>query len=361
VAGVGRSHAPQRVRFCTAPDGARIAYAVHGSGPPLLISTCWLSHLQFDWESPVWRHFVRELGTFATVIRFDERGHGLSDWDVTDHSLVARIGDLEAVADAAGFERFTLMAMAQGGPVAISYAAAHPDRVSRLVFYGSYSAATYGMSQDERELEDAFDAMIKVGWARPDSTFRRVFTSLMIPGASEEQMCWLDDLQRVATSATTAQLSRRQRIRANADALLGQLDVPTLVMHSVGDRMNSFDHGRHLAATIGGARLVALESENHIVLEDEPAWPVFVDEMRQFVGGDVVAEPSARPVQELLSDRELEVLRLVAAGCDNDEIATQLQLSVRTVERHVQNVYAKLGVQGRSARVAAAARLLTPA
>jgi pimeloyl-ACP methyl ester carboxylesterase/DNA-binding CsgD family transcriptional regulator len=360
VAGLDRSHAPQQVRFCTAPDGVRIAFAVHGSGPPLLISTCWLSHLQFDWESPVWRHFVRELGKFATVIRFDERGHGLSDWDITDHSLQARIGDLAAVADAAGFDRFALMAMAQGGPVAISYAAVHPDRVDRLVFYGSYSCATWGMSQDERELEDTFDAMIKVGWARPDSTFRRVFTSLMIPGASEEQMRWLDDLQRVAASATTAQLSRRQRMLADADALLGELAVPTLVLHSVGDRMNSFEHGRHLAASINGARLVALASENHILLEDEPAWPLFLDEMRQFIGGES-ARSAAQPVDQLLSARELEVLRLVAAGCDNDEIAARLQLSVRTVERHLQNVYSKLGVQGRSARVAAAARLLTPA
>ena len=361
VAGVSRSQAPQQVRFCEAPDGVRIAYAVHGSGPPLLISTCWLSHLQFDWESPVWRHFVVELGKFATVIRFDERGHGLSDWDVTDHSLSARIGDLEAVADAAGFDTFALMAMAQGGPVAISYAAAHPERITRLVFYGSYSAARLGMTPEDHELEDAFYAMIKVGWARPDSTFRRVFTSLMIPSASEEQMRWLDDLQRVATSATTAQLSRRHRMDADADTLLDTLDLPTLVLHSVGDRMNSFEQGRHLATRIRGARLVALESENHILLEDEPAWPVFLDEMRQFLAADAAPTVTAQPIHELLSARELEVLRLVAAGRDNEAIAADLHLSTRTVERHLQNVYGKLGVQGRSARVAAAARLLTPA
>jgi pimeloyl-ACP methyl ester carboxylesterase/DNA-binding CsgD family transcriptional regulator len=361
VAAVGRSHPPQRVRFCEAPDGVRIAYAVHGSGPPLLISTCWLSHLQYDWESPVWRHFLAELGRFATVIRFDERGHGLSDWDVTDHSLPARIGDLASVADAAGFDRFALMAMAQGGPVAISYALAHPARVTRLVFYGSYSAALNGATPDERELEDAFDAMIKVGWARPDSTFRRVFTSLMIPNASEEQMRWLDDLQRVTTSATTAQLSRRQRIAADADALLPRLELPTLVLHALGDRMNSFEHGRHLASSIRGARLVALESDNHIVLEDEPAWSVLVEEVRQFLAADVVPAVPGPPVAELLSGRELEILRLVAAGRDNDAIAEALHLSTRTVERHLQNLYGKLGVSGRSARIAAAARLLTPA
>ncbi len=190
---------------------------MHGDGPPLLISTCWLSHLQFDWESPVWRHFLVDLGKFATVIRFDERGHGLSDWDVTDHSLEARIGDLEAVADAAGFERFALMAMAQGGPVAISYAARHPERLSRLLFYGSYSSAREGLTAEERELQDTFGQLIKVGWARPDSTFRRVFTSLMIPGATEEQMRWLDDLQRVAVSASTAYVARQQRMAADAE------------------------------------------------------------------------------------------------------------------------------------------------
>jgi pimeloyl-ACP methyl ester carboxylesterase/DNA-binding CsgD family transcriptional regulator len=348
---------PQQVRFCRSPDGTRIAYAVHGRGAPLLVSTCWLSHLQFDWESPVWRHFLVDLGRFATVIRFDERGHGLSDWDVTDHSLEARIGDLEAVADAAGFPRFALMAMAQGGPVAIAYTARHPERVSRLAFYGSYSSAL-DETDEEQELTDTFEQLIKVGWARPDSTFRRVFTSLMIPGATEEQMRWLDDLQRVSVSASTAVVARQQRSQANADDLLPRLDVPTLILHSVGDRMNDFKYGRRLASTIAGARLVPLESDNHIVLEHEPAWPVFVDEVRRFLEPDQGSGVPDGEVEELLSERELEVLRLAATGLGNDEIAAELVLSVRTVERHLQNVYDKLGVRGRSARTAAAARLL---
>jgi pimeloyl-ACP methyl ester carboxylesterase/DNA-binding CsgD family transcriptional regulator len=352
---------PQRVQFCRAADGVRIAYAVHGQGPPLVISTCWLSHLQFDWESPVWRHFLTDLGRFATVIRFDERGHGLSDWDVTDHSLEARIGDLEAVVEAAGFPRFALMAMAQGGPVAIAYAARHPEEVTRLVFYGSYSTATHGMTAEDFEMEDAFDTLLKVGFARPDSTFRRVFTSLMIPKASEEQMRWLDDLQRVATSASTAVIARQQRLAADVEALLPALDVPTLILHSTGDRMNSFEYGRHLASSIPSARLVALDSENHIVLEDEPAWQMFVDELRSFLSADgETAAPTTR-VDDVLSARELDVLRLAAAGRDNDAIARELHLSVRTVERHLQNIYGKLDLQGRSARTAAVARLLAPA
>lgn len=341
----------------------RIAYAVHGSGPPLLISTCWLSHLQFDWESPVWRHFLAELGRFATIVRFDERGHGLSDWDVTDHSLASRIGDLEAVADDAGLERFALMAMAQGGPVAISYAARHPARVSRLLFYDSYADPQLGLTAEDIELEEAFEQLIKAGWGRPESTFRRVFTSQMIPGATEEQKTWLDDLMRASVSASTAYLARQQRKQASATELLSTLRVPTLVLHALGDRMNNFAHGRHLASSIPGARLVPLESENHILLHDEPAWAVFIEEVEQFLAPDrsAATPPSAPRAAAVLSSRELEVLTLAADGQDNADIAQALSLSVRTVERHLQNVYVKLGVQGRSARAAAVARLLTPA
>ena len=352
-----RSQPVQQIKFCRAPDGVRIAYAVHGRGPALLISTCWLSHLQFDWQSPVWRHFLTELGQFSTVIRFDERGHGLSDWDVTDHSLEARIGDLEAVADDAGFPTFALMGMAQGGPVSVAYTVRHPERVTRMLFYGSFSNAARLMTKEDLQLDDAFEPLIKAGWARPDSTFRRVFTSLMIPGATEEQMTWLDDLQRMATSASTAVIARRQRRQTDVDELLQQLHVPTLVLHSTGDRMNKFEFGRELASGIAGARLVALPSDNHIVLSDEPAWGIFIDEVRRFMEPE--RRPSAaEPVRDLLSEREVEVLHLVAEGRDNDEVAAALHLSIRTVERHLQNIYAKLGLQGHSARVAAATRLL---
>jgi pimeloyl-ACP methyl ester carboxylesterase/DNA-binding CsgD family transcriptional regulator len=338
----------QQIRFCEAPDGVRIAYAVSGTGPPMLVSTCWLSHLQHDWESPVWRHFLDEVGRFVTIVRYDERGYGLSDWDVTDHGLEARIGDLEAVAD---HERFALMGMAQGGPPAISYATRHPERVTRLLFYGSYAGATR-TRQDEEQIE-AFAQLIKVGWGRPEHTFRRVFTSMMIPGATEEQMLWLDELQRVAASASTASDALRQRSAYSCADLLPAIDVPTLVLHSRGDRMNDFEAGRLLATHIPGARLVPLDSDNHIVLGDEPAWQVFVEEVRAFLAPDGTPAPTT----DVLSAREREVVALVADGCSNDEIAAELVLSVRTVERHLQNAYTKLGVRGPSARAAAAAAL----
>lgn len=354
----------QEIRFCRAPDGVRIAYAVHGSGPPLVVDSCWLSHLQYDWQSPVWRHYLDEWGRDHTVIRFDERGHGLSDRGIEDHSLEARLGDLEAVVEDAGLDRFALMAMAQGGPVAISYVHRHPERVARLVFYGSYSGQP-DKDPEEAEMDDTLDQLIKVGWARTDSAFRRVFTSLMIPNASEEQHVWLDELQRVSTDADTARTSRRQRRSADASALLGDLALPTLVVHSRGDRMNAFEEARYLAAGIEGARLVALESDNHIVLEDEPAWQVYCAEVAAFLH-----EPDPRPhtptegaaaALAALSPRELEILHLAARGLDNDQIATSLHLSIRTVERHLSNTYAKLDLHGKSARAGAVARLLTRA
>lgn len=342
----------QQIRFCEAPDGVRIAYAVSGTGPPMLVSTCWLSHLQHDWESPVWQHFLQDLGRFATIIRYDERGYGLSDWDVTDHGLEARIGDLTAVAEHAGHERFALMGMAQGGPPAIAYAHRNPERVTRLLFYGSYAGALSGGADTEDELE-TFAAMIRVGWARPQHHFRRVFTSMMIPGATEEQMRWLDELQRVAVSATTAATAMMQRSRADCVALLPELEVPTLVLHSLRDQMNDFGAGRLLATRIPGARLVPLDSDNHVVLGDEPAWQVVVEEVRRFLAPD--GEPA--PAADVLSAREREVVALVSLGRSNEEIADALVLSVRTVERHLQNAYTKLGVRGPSARAAAAAAL----
>lgn len=348
---------PQEVRFCRSSDGTRIAYAVHGSGPPLLLTTCWLSHLEFDWQSPVWRHFLLDLGRIATVIRYDERGFGMSDWEVTDFSLSARVADLAAVVDAAGLDRCAMVGMSQGGPVAVSYAVEHPDRVSRLILYGTYCSRKD--DEETREMELMFQQLIKVGWARPDSTFRRVFTDFMIPGASEEQAGWLDDLQARATSTDNAMRSRAARAEADVRPLLADISVPTLVIHARGDRMNDFSEGRELAAGIPGARLVTLDSANHITLADEPAWPMFVDEVSAFLAAEGIAAPSTPAALRTLTDRELEVLRQVGQGRDNAEVAQQLSMSIRTVERHLTSIYTKLGLTGRSARAAAVARLLS--
>jgi len=355
LAAEGSGH---EVRFCRAPDGVRIAYAVHGHGPPLVVGSCWLSHLQYDWQSPVWRHFLADLGAIFTVIRFDERGYGLSDWEIEECSLEARITDLEAVVESAGFSRFTLLGMSQGGPVAICYAVRHPDRVTRLVLFGTFAARV--RTAADRELLETFVSMTRVGWARPDSLFRRVFTNLLIPGASEEQMRWVDALQRMSTSADNAVRLRAERDKIDITELLSQVTVPTLVLHSRGDATASFEEARIMASSIPGARLVPLESQNHILLSGEPAWRVFLHEMAAFTEADRAVPPAAVSERPLagLTRREFEVLRLAASGLDNGQIAETLTLSVRTVERHLSNAYLKLGVSGKAARAAAVADLV---
>ena len=347
---------PQEVRFCHSADGVKIAYARYGEGPPLVVSTCWLSHLQYDWQSPVWRHYLTGLGAVAATVRYDERGFGLSDWDVEDFSFESRIADLEAVVDDAGLDQFALLGMAQGGQVTIAYTARHPERVTRLILHSAYPAFTSG--EVNEELEDAFVQLIKVGWARPESEFRRVFTSMMIPGASEEQMTWLDALQKVSTSSTNAIRSRSQRRGLDVTDLLPEVRVPTLVLHQRDERVNPFEDGRELAARIPDARLVALDSANHILLAGEPAWQVFLDEVTAFLEPDAVRRPAPAAIR-LLTGRERDVLRLAASGQDNHRIAESLGLSTRTVERHLQNAYLKLGVTGKSARAAAVAAVLS--
>lgn len=354
---------PQTIRFCRSDDGVQVAYAQHGQGPPLVVATCWLSHLEYDLQSPVWRHFVEDLGRFSTTIRYDERGFGLSDWKVPDFSFESRVRDLEAVVDAAGLERFALLGMSQGGPVAVAYAHRHPERVTRLVLHGSY-VATVDSTPESRQLDDMFIQMIEVGWARPEGRFRRVFTDMLMPGATPEQMSWVDALMRISTSTENAVAFKRARQDVDVTDLLPGLDLPTLVLHARGDQMNLFEEGRRLASEIRGARLVTLETDNHVLMADEPAWQVFLSEVDVFLAPDQDVAPEIRSggprasQLDCLTAREREVLRLVAAGQDNRQIAEALTLSVRTVERHLQTTYRKLGLAGSSQRTAAAAMVL---
>jgi len=346
-----------RIKFCRAPDDVRIAYAVHGEGPPLVIVSCWLSHLQYDWQSPVWRHFLDQLGGLATVVRYDERGFGLSDWAIGDFSLEARLGDLEAIVAAAGLERFALLGMSGGSTVAMAYAIAHPERVSRLILYGTSCGEPVTWSPEAWAEEETYRSMIRVGWAKDDPVFRRVFTTRFIPDATEEQMRWFDDLQRMSTSPANAVASRIARLQVSIVADLPRITAPTLVLQAVGDRSASFDNAVTVSSLIPEARLVPLQSRNHILLADEPAWRVFIEEVATFLEPDRGASALKQGylATDALSRREREVVRLAAEGHTNEQIAEALALSARTVERHLSNVYAKLGVGGRSARAAAVA------
>ena len=351
----------QEIRFCRAADGTRLAFAIHGSGPPLIVVSCWLSHLQYDWQSPVWRHFLEQLGDIATVIRYDERGFGMSDWKVDDFSIEARLGDLEAILAETGYEQFALLGMSGGSGVALAYAIAHPERVSRLILYGTVCGEPVTYTPEGMAEEETYRSMIRVGWAKEDPVFRRVFTTRFIPDATEEQMRWFDDLQRMATSPANAVASRIGRQQVDIEADIPRISAPTLVLQAIGDRSTSFDNAVTVSSQIAGARLVPLQSRNHILLADEPAWRVFIDEVTDFLEPErraFAARASDRPTSEALSAREVDVLRLAAEGRTNDEIADALTLSARTVERHLSNVYAKLGLSGRAARAAAVAEYL---
>jgi len=348
----------QEIRFCRGASGVRIAYAVHGSGPPLVIVSCWLSHLRYDWQSPVWRHFLDDLGTLATVVRYDERGFGLSDWTIDDFSLEARLGDLEGVIEAIGLDRFAVLGMSGGSTVAMAYAARHPERVTRLVLYGTACGMPVSFEDDALVEEETYRGLIRVGWAREDPVFRRVFTSRFIPDATEEQMRWFDGLQRMSTSPENAVASRVARQEVDIADELPRIVAPTLILQAVGDRMTTFDNAPFVAALIPSSRLVPLESDNHILLADEPAWEVFLHELGAFLEPDRHAQGHVPAAIHELSPREIDVLRLAATGRSNDAIAAKLGLSVRTVERHLSNAYGKLGVSGKAARAAAVADLL---
>lgn len=357
---VAPPEAAQEIRFCRSRDGVRLAYAAHGSGPTLVVVSCWLSHLQHDWQSPVWRHFLDDLGGITRLVRYDERGFGLSDWDVTDFSLEARLADLEAVIEGIGEERFALLGMSGNSPVALAYAARYPQRVSRLIVYGGWAGRTPPPDAVESAEETAFRAMVTAGWARPDPIFRRVFTNLFIPEATEAQMGWMDDLQRMSTSTENMLAARTARQTTDVTDLLPAITAPTLVLHARDDRALGFEHARLLATRIPDASLVPLESRNHILLAGEPAWDVFMDEVRAFMEPEreAAGQIDDMPSTAGLTEREREILRLASDGRSNEEIAEALTLSVRTVERHLSNAYIKLGISGRSARTAAVARLL---
>ena len=356
------------VRFATSRDGTRIAWSQHGEGPPLVRVGTWLTHLEYDWESVVWRHWLTEIGNRFTFVRYDDRGCGLSDRDVARLGLEAWIEDLEAVVDASGYSQVALFGMSQGAAIAVAYAALRPERVSHLVCLGGYArgGALLERTREEREEDDALNTLARIGWGRADPTFRRIFTGALIPGGTESQMRSFDELQRQSTSGTVASRLMRARGRIDVSRLAGSVLAPTLILHARDDAAVEFERGRRLATLIPGAQFVPLEGRNHLLLAEEPAWPRFLEALDAFfrkapvvAGGpprSAAARPSRGPLYRV-SNREIQVLRLVAAGRSNDEIAEALAISVRTVERHLTNLYVKLGLVGRSARAAAAARL----
>jgi pimeloyl-ACP methyl ester carboxylesterase/DNA-binding CsgD family transcriptional regulator len=338
----------QAIRFCTAADGTSIAYATIGHGPPLVKAPHWLTHLEYEAESVLWRHWLQELSRDHQFLRLDQRGCGLSDRDVKELSFEAYVSDLETVVDAAGFERFPLLGASQGGAVAIEYAFRHPERVSQLVLFGAFAHLPRSSPPAERE---ALDTLIRQRWGQDDPAYRHILTSRFMPTASQEEWQSFNHLQRVSTTGDIVVRTLASNAAIDVTDRLRRLSVPTLVLHSVGDRLVPFSAGRTLAANIPNARLVTLESQNHWLLAGEPAWQTFLSEVRAFLdagSSDEAARSAQPPSTALLSQREIEVIRLIAAGRSNPEIARELFITRNTVQNHVSNILTKLDLQNRA-------------
>ena len=342
--------ARQSIRFCTSTDGTRIALAATGSGPPLVRAAHWLSHVEYDLESPVWRPWLNELSRDHCYIRYDQRGCGLSDRAVDDLSIDAWVSDLEAVVEVLGLTRFPLFGMSQGGAVAIAYAARHPERVSHLIFAGAYARGTLrrGDGEAKRLEAETLVNLIRVGWGKNHPSFRQVFPYRFIPRGTPEQLRWWGDLEQISASPEVAARTLEVFQRVDVSELARRIAVPTLVLHARGDVAVPFDEGRWLAALIPGARFVPLDSDNHVLLETEPAWPVFLSEIRAFLKPPASTQLNSVADQISLTPAERDVLHLVAEGLDNRAIADRLAKSEKTVRNQVSVIFDKLGVRTRA-------------
>jgi pimeloyl-ACP methyl ester carboxylesterase/DNA-binding CsgD family transcriptional regulator len=340
--------AGQRIGFVKARDGVRIAYAVSGHGPVLVIPPYWVSHLELEWASPVRRHWVEALSARNTVIRYDLRGSGLSDRGVEAQSLDVWLDDIVAVLDAANVEECALLGVCQGGPIAVAFAARYPERVRALVLYGTYARCGPLGTRQEAEA-GVVDALVRPDQHLPGA-LREVFARLLLPDAVGAVVAEFVMLQQASAAPSDAARIGAAHVAVDVTAQAARVVAPALVLHLKDDVFVPFEQGRILAALIPGSRFVPLAGRSHVLLPEAPAWPRLLAEVSEFLGTG--RQPAVDEVS--LTNRQREILALVAQGRGNDEIAMHLYLSVRTVERHLSNIYAKLGVRGRAARAAAA-------
>lgn len=344
----------QQIKFARSHDGVRLAYASSGLGPPLIKTATWLSHLEYDWESPVWSHLLRALSAQSRFVRYDERGCGLSDWAVEDLSFESWVRDLETVVDAIGFERFGLLGISQGASIAIAYAVRHPQRVSHLVLHGGYARGRLVRSDTPREREEVetMTKLAELGWGKADPSFRQFFTSQFIPGGTPEQHQWFNELERISTSPRNAARFMHEFARLDVTALLPRVQCPTLVLHSRRDVRQPLEEGRLIATAIPGAQFVPIDSGNHLLLGDEPGWQHWIDAVRGFLPRQEAGAGAAAFAS--LTERQCELLELIAQGRDNTQIAAMLSLSEKTVRNHITNIFAKLQVESRAQAIVAA-------
>lgn len=341
--------ATQRIRYVRSADGVQLAWAEAGTGPVMIKAANWLTHLEYEWESPVWRHWIRFFSDNFRFVRHDERGCGMTDTNVGDLSLERWVEDLEAVIEASGVqEPFSLLGISQGGPICVAYAVRHPERVSKLVLYGAYARGVFQRGDPDRSsFYRAMIDLVRLEWGSDNPTFRQVFTSRFIPGGTDEQLGWFNDICRKTLTPEIAARLLESRADLNVTELLGKVQTPTLILHARGDVVAPITEGHILATGIPGAQFIELDSNNHILLEQEPAWDRFCHEVLEFMELKTPAGVED-PAFAALSPREREVLSLIAEGLGNAQIAERLSISEKTVRNHVSNLFDKLGVWTRA-------------
>ncbi|GGD34780.1 alpha/beta fold hydrolase [Aureimonas glaciei] len=339
----------QHIRFCKSADGTQIAVATCGEGPVILRAAHWLSHCQYDLESPVWRPWLYAFSASHRFVRYDPRGCGLSDRFVSDLSLDAWQADLEAVAATIPEPRFVLMGLSQGGALAVRFAASCPERVTHLVLINAYAQGARVRAKTAEELFEAetYVNFTRIGWGRENPAFCHFHTNLFIPDGSDEQHRWWGNLEQRTASAEVAAAILREVQGIDVIDIASQVRVPTLILHCRGDMRVPFDEGCKLAASIPGALFVPLESRNHVLLPDEPAWNVLHREIANFLGYDA-STPSIALKRAALTATEAAVMELVANGLNNREIALKLGKSEKTVRNQLSTIFDKLGVHSRA-------------
>ena len=338
----------QRVRYVSATDGLRLAWAEAGSGTPLVKAANWLTHLEYEWESPVWKHWIRFFSGHFRFVRYDERGCGMSEWRSGNLTIDQWVDDLRSVVDASQpVGPVTLLGISQGTAACVRYAAEHPERVERLILYGGYARGTAlrkGVLSNDLVFKGIVE-LARMAWASDNWTFRQIFTSRFIPGGTEEQLKWFNDLCLKSTTGQIAASLLEARQSVDVTDALGRVRAPTLVVHARNDELVPLAEGQLLASAIPGAEFVEVDSHNHVLLEHEPAWSRFCEAVLAFCRSPKAVGQAAFSA---LSTREREVLKLMTGGLSNLDIAERLQISEKTVRNHASNVFDKLGVLSRA-------------
>jgi len=338
----------QRVRYLRTEDGVQLAWAEIGAGPVLVKASNWMSHLEYELESPVWGHWIRFFGDHFRFLRWDERGCGLTDREVDELSFDRWLADVEALVAASEVqEPFALLGISSGAATCVAYAARHPQRVSRMVLYGGY-ARGWAQRNESKTLREyhAILELMRIGWGKENPVFRQVFTSRFIPGASEAQVGWFNQLCRRTSTGDMAARLLEARSTVDVSSLLGEIQAPTIVIHARDDEVCPVSEARRLAAGIPGAQFVELDSRNHILLEEEPSWARFREVVLDFF--DIASAGGEDPAFGRLTAREREVLVLITEGLGNADIGKRLAISEKTVRNHISNLFDKLGVWTRA-------------